>query len=82
MKNKITDLNNHLFEQLERLNDDTLSGDALISEIHRAGAMTGIAAQLVQTHKVMIDAMKLTKGGYSKEEVLQVFTNPVQKTIE
>jgi hypothetical protein len=82
MKNKIQDLNNHLFEQLERLNDETLTGDALISEIHRAGAMTGIASQLVQTHKVMIEAMKLSKGSYSKEEVLQVFSNPSQKTIE
>lgn len=29
MENKLTDLNNILFEQIERLNDDDLHGDAL-----------------------------------------------------
>ena len=33
IKNKITDLNNHLFAELERLSDEELKGDELKAEI-------------------------------------------------
>lgn len=42
-KNKLVDLNNHLFEELERLNDEGLKGEALQEERERAKSMANIA---------------------------------------
>lgn len=70
MKNKLSDLNNHLFAQLERLNDDKLKGDDLNQEISRAKAMAGIATQIVNGAKTTVDAMKLAgRGEVDKTQV-------------
>lgn len=58
MKNKLVDLNNHLFAQLERLGDEDLKGDALTTEIERSRAITGVAKQLVQIGQLALDAEK------------------------
>lgn len=59
MKNKMTDLHNHLFEQLERLNDDELmQGETLDREIRRAKAMCDVAGQLIAGGRLMLDAIK------------------------
>lgn len=57
MKNTLTDLNNHLFEQLERLNDDELSGEELDKELRRADGMTKIAAQIIQNGELAFRTM-------------------------
>lgn len=59
MKNKLVDLNNHLFEQLERLNDDDLDGEQLSHEVTRADAMCKLAGQIVDVAHVAIDSAKL-----------------------
>lgn len=82
MKNKIADLNNHLFEQLERLNADDLKGEKLQTEISRAHAMAGIANNIVGAHKVIIDAYKLVgKGGIRKEDLPAAFTDQKQISV-
>lgn len=63
MKTKMSDLNRHLFEQLERLNDIDLKGDDLKAEIDRSKAMAQIATQIVNGAKTTIDAMKLVSKG-------------------
>ena len=58
MKNKLTDLNNHLFAQLERLSDESIKGDELKQEIARGKAVAGVAAQLIEVGKLALDAAK------------------------
>ncbi|WP_321367989.1 hypothetical protein [uncultured Desulfuromusa sp.] len=60
MKNKLGDLNNHLFAQLERLNEEgeeKLSGDALKEELERAKAVSGIARDILQLGQLQLKAM-------------------------
>lgn len=66
MKNKLTDLNNHLFEQLERLNDEDLNEEQLTKEIGRTKAMTDVANSIINNAKLVLDASKfLEDSGYS-----------------
>lgn len=59
MKNKIQDLNDHLFAQLERLNDEDLTQEQLDKEITRSKAVSGIASQIINNARLALDATKL-----------------------
>ncbi|MEG0475487.1 MAG: hypothetical protein RR548_07290 [Carnobacterium sp.] len=59
MKNKSIDLNNHLFEILERLNDDDLTSEELLQEIKRAKAVASIAKNIDDNAALSLDAEKL-----------------------
>jgi len=61
MKNKAIDLHNHLFEQLERLNDTSIKGDDLANEIKRSEAMTRVALAIVANGRMVIDAHKMAE---------------------
>jgi hypothetical protein len=58
MKNKLSDLNNHLFMEIERLGDEDLKGEALTEEIGRARAVCDVAGQIVSTGRLVLDAAK------------------------
>lgn len=58
MKNKLNDLNNHLFEQMERLNDEELSPEELDREIKRAKAMSSIASNIVSNAALALEAQQ------------------------
>ena len=57
-RNTLSDLNNHLFEQLERLNDDDLTEEDLQKEIARAKAVSNIAAQIINNGQLALNAQK------------------------
>lgn len=61
MKNKIDDLRNHLFAQLERLGDETIKGDALKEEIQRARAVSEVSAQVVDSARAENERLKITQ---------------------
>jgi len=55
-KNKLTDLNNLLFEQLERLNDDDLKGDDLKEELAKANCITRISQNIISNANTILRA--------------------------
>ena len=59
MKNKLTDLNDHLFAQLERLNDEDLKDEELERELKRSKSMTNVADKIINNAKVCLDASKM-----------------------
>jgi len=67
---KLTDLNNHLFAQLERLNDEELKGEALQEEISRARAINSVAAQVIANGSLVLDALKIRDNRMDSESVL------------
>lgn len=58
MKNKLIDLNDHLFAQLERLSDEDLQGDDLAREIERSRAVSGVARHIIDNARLALDAEK------------------------
>lgn len=76
MRNTLSDLNNALFEQLERLQDDEAMKDeaAFEKEITRSKAITNIASQIIQNGNLSLKACQYAAeyGGDAKKPVLEM----------
>lgn len=59
MKNKLIDLNNHLFAQLERLSDEGLTAEQLATEVTRTDAMVKVSEQIASAASVSLRAAEL-----------------------
>jgi len=59
MKNRLTDLNDHLFMQLERLSDEDQSAEQIEAEIKRAEAIVQVSDQIVGNSRLQLQAAKL-----------------------
>ena len=46
MRNKLSDLNDHLFAQLERLSDEEMTAEDIEREVQRSQAMVAVADQI------------------------------------
>ena len=66
MKNKLIDLNNHLFAQVERLCDEDLEGEAMTKELNRSKSVSNLAAQIINNAKLALDAHKAINDGLIK----------------
>jgi len=56
MKANLPDLNNLLFEQLERINDDELSGAELEAQLAKSKAINDIARTIVSNSALILRA--------------------------
>lgn len=77
--NKLSDLNNHLFEALERLNDDELmAGENGTKEIARAKAIADVGHTIIDNANLMLDAVKtlddmgITYGSQTEKATLKL----------
>lgn len=69
MKNTLNDLNNYLFESLERLMDDELSDEEMQKEVARSRAVTSVAKTIVGNAKLALDAAKYqNEMGYGNKK--------------
>ena len=58
MKNPLNDLNNYLFAQMERLNEEDLSEEKLETEVKRTKAMVSVASAIVGNANLALQAIK------------------------
>ncbi len=58
MKNRIVDLNNHLFAQLERLGDESTDTETLKLEIGRAKAISTVAKDIIAAQALVLESAK------------------------
>lgn len=63
MKNKLSNLNDHLFAQLERLSDEDVKGDDLKQEIERAKAVTAVSREIINGGNLALKAAKAWSDG-------------------
>jgi len=58
-KNKLSDLNDHLFAQLERLSDEHLDAKKIAQEVKRAEAVVAVSDKIIGTADLRLKAAKL-----------------------
>lgn len=69
-RNKLTDLNDHLFAQIERLGDEELTEKELKKEVERAKAITLMAKNIIDNARVTLDAVKYATERLPKSKTL------------
>ncbi|UNJ22080.1 hypothetical protein [Microcystis phage vB_MweS-yong2] len=59
MKNRLSDLNNHLFAQMERLSEEGLSPEKVAQEAERGAAIVAVADQIIRNAELQLKAVAL-----------------------
>ena len=76
MKNKLTDLNNHLFAQLERLGNEDLTEDELAKEVERSKAISAVSKDIVGNAKLVFEVEK-----FKVDNNFHITKNPVPEML-
>lgn len=59
MKNKLMDLNNHLFMQLERLSEENLTDEQIKQEVTRTRALAVVSEQIIRNADLQLKAVRI-----------------------
>lgn len=59
MKNKLADLNDHLFAQIEHLSQEELTADQIDTEVKRGNAIVAVADQILRHASLQVQAAKI-----------------------
>lgn len=59
MKNKLADLNNHLFAQLERLAEEDMTAEQIEAEVKRTDAIVAVSDRVTGMADMQLKAAKL-----------------------
>ncbi|GAA5560728.1 hypothetical protein Asch02_02239 [Acinetobacter schindleri] len=80
----LSELNKHLFAQLDRLSNNELKGDALKEGVSRAGAVNEICKSVIENANLQLQATKLVaeyRGMKEGAENLPEAFQTTQRTI-
>jgi hypothetical protein len=59
-RNKLSDLRDHMFAALERLEDEELTTDQIKNEIEKAKSIAMVGSVIINSAKIEIDYLKAT----------------------
>lgn len=84
MKNKLTDLNNHLFMQMERLGDEDLTAEGLEKEVARADALVAVSDKIINNAELNLRAAKLIAehGGHLERHLPLIGKQSSQESMK
>lgn len=74
-RNTLGDLNNHLFAELERLNDESLTAEEIDKEIERAKAVSTVAANVIQNANTVLRAFEFKDQQLGVAELPRMLTD-------
>ena len=71
MGNALSDLNNILFAQIQKLaNGENLKPEAMKKEIEKAKAIEGLSKQIISNAKLQLDAVKFSENANMATAIL------------
>lgn len=78
MKNRLLDLNNHLFSQIERLADEGMTSEQIEQEVKRADAIVAVSEQIIRNSDLTLKAATLVAnhGDRFKPMLPTIFRQP------
>lgn len=66
-KNKMSDLNDHLFAQMERLTDEDLTEEELEREINRSREVTRLSKAIIANGTLVLQAARFTDSKFDAD---------------